>query len=97
MLYLCNSVKNIRLSDYPNVKLEKLLAIKRRNSCCLGAYCLMPNHFHLLIHEKIENGISKFMQKLLTAYTMYFNKKNERTEYYLAGCLRQLTLTKMSI
>ena len=38
----------------------------------------MPNHFHLLIHEKIENGISKFMLKLLTAYTMYFNKKNEK-------------------
>ena len=28
LLYLCNSVKNTRLSDYPNVKLEKLLAIK---------------------------------------------------------------------
>ena len=80
LLYLCNSVKNIRLSDYPKVKLEKLLDIKRGETIVdIGAYCLMPNHFHLLIHEKTENGISKFMQKLLTAYTMYFNKKNERT------------------
>ena len=89
LLYLCNSVKNIRLSDYPNVKLEKLLAIKRGETLvAIGAYCLMPNHFHLLIHEKIENGISKFMQKLLTAYTMYFNKKNERTGPLFSGMFK---------
>ncbi|KKT19003.1 MAG: Transposase, partial [Parcubacteria group bacterium GW2011_GWB1_43_8] len=53
LLYLCNSVKNIRLSDYPKVKLEKLLDIKRGETIVdIGAYCLMPNHFHLLIHEK---------------------------------------------
>jgi len=45
----------------------------------IGVYCLMPNHFHLLIKEKMENGISKFMQKLLTAYSMYFSKKYKRT------------------
>ena len=31
----------------------------------VGAYCLMPNHFHLLIKEKVENGISEFMKKFL--------------------------------
>ena len=45
----------------------------------IGAYCLMPNHFHLLIKEKAENGISNFMKKLLTGYSMYFNTKYERT------------------
>lgn len=45
----------------------------------IGAYCLMPNHFHLLVREKREKGISKFMQKLMTSYTMYFNNKYERT------------------
>jgi putative transposase len=39
----------------------------------------MPNHFHILITEKIEGGISKFMQKLSTAYSMYYNKKYKRT------------------
>ncbi len=43
------------------------------------AYCLMPNHFHLVLYEKAENGISTFMQRLGTAYTMYFNKKYERS------------------
>ncbi len=38
-------------------------------------FCLMPNHFHLLIKQKVDNGIVKFMQKLGTGYTNYFNKK----------------------
>lgn len=41
-------------------------------------FALMPNHFHLLIKQKKENGIIKFMQKLGTGYTMYFNKKYQR-------------------
>lgn len=41
-------------------------------------FTLMPNHFHLLLKQKKENGIVKFMQKLGTGYTMYFNKKYER-------------------
>ena len=39
------------------------------------AYCLMPNHFHLCLSEKCENGAEHFMRKLCTAYSMYFNKK----------------------
>src|SRR3989344_5361141 len=39
----------------------------------IGAYCLMPNHFHLLVREKEDNGISQFMKKLLTGYPMYIN------------------------
>ena len=45
----------------------------------IGAYCLMPNHFHILVREIKGSGMSKMMQKLLTAYSMYFNRKNERT------------------
>ena len=43
------------------------------------AYCLMPNHIHLVLYETTEGGISKFMGKLMTAYAMYFNKKYERS------------------
>jgi putative transposase len=37
------------------------------------AYCLLPNHFHLVLKQKTEHGISKFLQKTSTAYSMYFN------------------------
>ena len=45
----------------------------------IGAYCLMSNHYHLLLKEITKGGITHFMRKLGTAYTMYFNKKYKRT------------------
>lgn len=44
----------------------------------LLAYCLMPNHFHFLIHQQSPGGMDKFMNSLATRYTMYFNKKYKR-------------------
>lgn len=52
------------------------------------AYCLMPNHFHLLIRELEEGGISKFMQKLTTGYTMYFNKRHDRSGALFQGTFK---------
>jgi len=49
------------------------------------ADCLMPNHFHLLIQEIKEGGISRFMHKLGTGYTGYFNKKYKRVGGLLQG------------
>lgn len=45
----------------------------------IGAYTLMNNHFHILVTQGQEGGISKFMQKLTTGYSMYYNKKYKRT------------------
>lgn len=42
------------------------------------AFCIMPNHFHLLLRQRLEKGVVSFMQKLGTGYTMYFNQKYER-------------------
>ncbi|MBI4068288.1 hypothetical protein HY413_02680 [Candidatus Kaiserbacteria bacterium] len=39
----------------------------------------MPNHFHLLLHESADGGISTFMNKLGTAFSMYMNTKYQRT------------------
>lgn len=49
------------------------------------AYCLNPNHFHLLLKQVVESGISEFMRKLGTGYTMYFNKKHERVGALFQG------------
>lgn len=54
----------------------------------IAAYCLMPNHFHLLVRGIEEGDVGKFMQKLTTGYTMYFNKKNERTGTLFQGRYR---------
>lgn len=44
----------------------------------LLAYCLMPNHFHLLIKQKTKRGIESFMKSLGTRYVIYFNKRHSR-------------------
>ena len=49
------------------------------------AFCLMPNHYHLLVRQLIDNGITRFMQKLGTGYTMYFNQKNKRVGSLFQG------------
>lgn len=54
----------------------------------IGSYCLMSNHFHLLIKENTEGGISKFMSKIMTAYTMYFNKRYERSGALFQGTFK---------
>lgn len=51
----------------------------------IGAYCLMPNHFHLILTQAEEGSISKFMQKLTTAYSMYYNKKYKRNGALFQG------------
>ncbi|MBI4825571.1 MAG: transposase [Nitrospirae bacterium] len=50
----------------------------RKNLVDILVFTLMPNHFHLLLRQKKENGISRFMQKLGTGYTNYFNVKHKR-------------------
>lgn len=45
----------------------------------LVAYCLMRNHFHLLVYLKEADGLEKLMRSVMTAYSMYFNYKYNRS------------------
>jgi putative transposase len=77
LLYLSNSTKAIRVSSFNHLSYKDI--DREDTKTAIGAYCLMPNHFHLLIRETTSDGISGFMGKLLTSYSMYFNKKYKRT------------------
>ena len=48
-------------------------------------YCLMPNHFHLLLQQKADGGISKFMANFQNSYTKYVNTKHDRYGHLFAG------------
>jgi len=86
LLYVCNNVATIHISNFQDTLLKKLLSLEREDTLVyIGAYCLMPNHFHLLVKEKIEGGTSLFMQKLSTAYTMYYNRKYKKTGSLFGG------------
>ncbi len=48
-------------------------------------YCLNPNHFHFILRQLAEKGIEKFMHRLGTGYTKYFNQKYKRTGALFQG------------
>lgn len=76
LLYLANSKRNF---VYRDVEHKKLPDIDRGAPLvAIGAWVLMPNHFHVLIKEIASGGTSLFMQKLLTGYSSYFNKRYGR-------------------
>ncbi len=49
------------------------------------SWCLMPNHFHLLLRQRIDGGVTFFMRKLGIGHAMYFNKKYERNGVLFQG------------
>src|SRR3990167_5879702 len=51
-------------------------------------YCLMPNHFHFLIRQLKDNGISIFMSQLSNSYTKYFNTKYNRVGALFQGTFK---------
>lgn len=60
----------------------------------IHAFCLMPNHYHLLISPRMENAIPKFMHKLGTAYVKYFNQKYKRKGTIFEGRYKSILVTK---
>jgi REP element-mobilizing transposase RayT len=53
-------------------------------------YCLNPNHYHFILKQTTNNSISDFMHKLGTSYTMYFNKKYNRTGILFQGRFKSI-------
>lgn len=75
-LYTFNNVEsaiNYGLADRTIVQKRRALLVD------IHAFCLMGNHYHLLLTERTENGIPLFMKKLNMGYAKYFNERYERT------------------
>src|SRR3989344_2192701 len=51
----------------------------------LVAFCIMPNHFHLIVKELEEGGITAYMQRVLTAYSKYYNTKYAKSGHVFQG------------
>jgi len=60
------------------------------------AFCLMPNHYHLLLRQKEKDGISKFMNKIGVGYANYFNLKYERVGSLFQGTFKAVLINKES-
>ncbi len=83
LLYLSNATESISVRD---ARRNGVYDVERSDPIvAIGAYCLMPNHFHILVTPLVDSGVSIFMQKVSTGYAMYFNKRYTRTGSLFEG------------
>ena len=85
LLYISNSVRRFNARDILKGHHELFGFQLEERLVHIGLYCLMPNHFHIVLTPVADNGVSNFMRKLGTAYSMYFNKKYDRTGTLFEG------------
>ncbi len=67
---------------------------KRNRLIDIHSFCLMNNHYHLLVTERVEGGISFFMKKLNMGYTKYFNEKYERSGALWQGKYKKVLIER---
>lgn len=79
-----DSLSNLRKSTQIGVK---PLSVKNE-LVEIVAYCLNPNHFHFILKQVSDGGISLFMKKVLGGYTSYFNIKNSRSGSLFQGTFK---------
>jgi putative transposase len=92
LMYLCNDAsieaptrKSISLTE-DIFSIESLVPMELLVE--IGAYALMNNHVHFILHEVTDRGISRYMQRLFTAYAMYFNEKYQRSGSLFQGTFK---------
>lgn len=88
-LYELNDARSVTNSTfYHNYRGSTSIVEERRTRELLVdllAFVLMPNHYHLVIHQRYDGGIPSFMRKLANGYTGYFNIKYERSGVLFQG------------
>jgi putative transposase len=79
--------------DYRRFKLQMSQAIEREPDLFILAYCLMPNHLHMLLSQTDSDAIRSFMHRLTTAYAMYFNRRHRRVGPLFQGTFKAIPVT----
>lgn len=93
LLYLVNSQLTGKFSNISKSKGSIWEYDRGESLVDIGAYCLMPNHFHLLIKIKEEEKASIFFQRLQLSYSKYFNIKKDRNGVLFQGKIKARRIT----
>ncbi len=83
----------IRYSQFlllPKERQDQILDMFKKNEVLVEiiAFCLMPNHFHFIIKQRLEKGITTFMANISNSYAKYFNTKNDRVGPLFQGAFK---------
>lgn len=73
-------------------KITKASKKSRKLLVDILAFCLMPNHYHILLAPRVENGVPQFMQKVNMGYSKYFNQKYERVGTLFQGRYKSVSV-----
>ena len=76
--------------------LELLEKASKRENVEIHSYCLMPNHFHLLLIPKEANSLSRLMQWVMTSHVRYYHKKNKTSGHIWQGRYKSFIVEKES-
>ena len=79
--------------DYA-IFIKRLRLYKNKFNIDILAYCLMPNHFHLLTQQKSEQPLFRMIQFLTNGYAMYFNKRHQRVGHLFQGKFQAKNIAK---
>lgn len=91
LLYLANSKESFRIDNLVsrNKTFDDIFRLDRGEALVsIGAWCLMSNHFHLIVRQEVDGGITKFMKKLGVGYSMFFNIKYQRKGALFGGLFK---------
>lgn len=84
-----------KLLQIPKAEREQILAnLESTNDLTvdLVAFCLMPNHIHILTKQVSDGGISKFMKQVTDSFTRYFNTKYQRVGPLFQGVFKAVRI-----
>jgi len=84
-----NPIGSIYEKSFINKRLGSK-ASKQKKLVNFIAYCLNPNHYHFILQQVADKGIEKFMQRIGTGYTKYFNEKYKRTGSLFQGKFKSI-------
>jgi len=82
----------VRIKDYVGSLAPHIKRKPRKKLVNIICFCLMPNHFHLILEQLVDDGISKFMHKLGTGYTNAFNLKHKRSGALFEGTFKAILI-----
>lgn len=72
-------------SETKQKELLKQLGQENKTSVSVICYCFMPNHFHFLLKQNKDNGVSKFLSRFENSFTKYFNTAAKRKGHLFLG------------
>lgn len=82
-----------RFRKFPDIASRKIVSKPRKLLVDILTFCLMTNHYHLLLSPKVKDGVSRFMKKLNMGYAKYFNEKYERSGALFEGRYKSVAVT----